>query len=172
MSIKKPLDLAKPFRALIGIGLLIVILVTNAQVILRYIFNHPLNWSDELVRFIVVWMCMISAAVLSFDDTHMAIYCFVEHWPRKLQFFVYTFRQILVFVFCVVCAYSSYQMLGVAAQFKSGVLPLTYMHWRVSATIGLSLTAVYTVGRYFYDLGRFRKDEFYLGDGNQQREDM
>ena len=37
-------------------------LTVFSQVIARYIFEAPLSWSEELARFILIWLSMLSAA--------------------------------------------------------------------------------------------------------------
>ena len=79
---KKPIDFALPLRHFVGIVFFFVIAVTCIQVISRYVFNRSLIWSEESVRFMVVWMCMVGCAVSNFDDDHMMINIVVEKFPR------------------------------------------------------------------------------------------
>ena len=70
-SEKKPIDFALPLRHFVGILFFFVIAVTCLQVISRYVFNNPLIWSEESVRFMVVWMCMVGSAVSKAADMRL-----------------------------------------------------------------------------------------------------
>ena len=47
-------------RNLVGIAFFFVIAITGIQVFSRYVLNRSLVWSEETVRFLVVWMCMVA----------------------------------------------------------------------------------------------------------------
>jgi C4-dicarboxylate transporter DctQ subunit len=43
------------------------------QVVLRYVFNSSLVWSDEIIRFGLVWNVMLGAALVSLRDGHIRV---------------------------------------------------------------------------------------------------
>lgn len=165
---KKYPDCAFLLRHIVGLGFLVVIVVTCVQVICRYVFNHSLVWSEELDRFLVVWLCFLGSAVSNFDDDHMTINIIVEKFPRKVQFVFYTVRQIMVFVFCAVCSYASLPLLKAAGKAQLGSLPIPGYAWRLAGTVGLAVMAVMTACRWRYDLDRFRRGEFCLKDADTE----
>ena len=151
-SEKKPIDFALPLRHFVGILFFFVIAVTCLQVISRYVFDNPLIWSEESVRFMVVWMCMVGSAVSNFDDDHMMITIIVEKFPRPVPFVMYTVRPLL----------------KAAGSDQLGAIPLPAYSWRLAATVGLAVQALMTVLRWFSDLGRFRRGEFCLKDADTE----
>ena len=163
---KKQIDFALPLRHFVGIVFFLIIAVTCIQVISRYVFNRSLVWSEESVRFMVVWMCMVGSAVSNFDDDHMMINMIVERFPRPVQFAVYTLRQILIIVFCGWCSYASFPLLKAAGTDILGAIPVPAYSWRLAATVGLAVQALMTLLRWFQDLGRFRRGEFFLRDAD------
>jgi len=168
---KKSIDLAAPLRVLIGLLFFLIISLTCLQVITRYAFNFSLIWSEELVRFLVIWMCMISAPVLSYDDSHMVINSLVQRLPVALQFILYTLRQILICVFSVWSAIGSFRLLKAAAGTYSGALNISFALWRGAGTVGLLLVAVFTCLRYAHDFSRFRHGKFWLGEPLEKKGD-
>ncbi len=165
---KKKIDLAAPLRHLVGITFFIVIAVTCIQVICRYVFNNSLVWSEELVRFLVVWMCLVGSSVSNYDDDHMVINIIVERFNRPVQFVMYTVRQLMILVFCVVCSYESLPLLKAAGGASSGALPISNSVWRLAGTVGLLVMAVMTLLRWVEDLGRFRRGAFCLKDADTE----
>ena len=165
---KRKKDFAFPLRTLVGIVFFVIIAVTCLQVISRYVFNRSLVWSEELVRFLVGWMCMVGSAVSNFDDDHMTINIITEKFPRPVQFALYTLRQLMILMFCLVCSYASFPLLKAAGKNQLGALPIPGYMWRLAGTVGLAVMAVMTAARWFYDLGRFRKGEFCLKDADTE----
>lgn len=168
MKIKR--DLAKPLRILVGIMFFIIISVTSLQVVLRYFFNSSLIWSEELVRFTVIWMCMVAAAIHSYDDSHMVINSIIERFPPKIQFAFYTIRQGLVLYFSITCALASIKLLKAAAGTYSGALNISFVYWRGAGTAGLVLIAIFTTLRYLEDLKKLMNGTFHLGEPHNKEE--
>jgi TRAP-type C4-dicarboxylate transport system permease small subunit len=44
-----------------------------AQVVARYVFNHPPAWTEELARFCQVWIILLAASVCLRKGTHLAV---------------------------------------------------------------------------------------------------
>lgn len=162
----KKIDFAAPVRHFVGITFFWVIFITCLQVICRYVFNNSLVWSEELVRFLVVWMCLVGSSVSNFDDDHMTINVILERFARPVQFVFYTVRQLAIVVFCAVSAWSSIPLLVAAGTNQLGALPIPGYAWRISATVGLALMAIMAALRWVADLERFRRGAFCLKDAD------
>ena len=65
-------------KALCGLGLLMVVVVA-AQVFFRYALNHSLFWSEELARYILVWLTFLGATVAYRRGAHPRI----DLWPDR-----------------------------------------------------------------------------------------
>ena len=70
MKPNKPRDFMRPLRFAVTLALAIVVAVTLLQIILRYVFNAPLIWSEELAKLMIVWIAFLGAAVVCW-----AIHC-------------------------------------------------------------------------------------------------
>ena len=57
---------------LAGIGLVMVVVVA-AQVFCRYVLNHSLFWSEELARYLLVWLTFLGATVAYHRRAHPSI---------------------------------------------------------------------------------------------------
>jgi TRAP-type C4-dicarboxylate transport system permease small subunit len=56
--------------AALGIGMAIIV---SAQVVSRYLLNHSLFWSEELARYILVWLTFLGASVAYYRKAHPGI---------------------------------------------------------------------------------------------------
>jgi len=69
---------------LAGLGALLVGLVL-VSVFCRYVLNHSLSWSDEVVRYLFVWFTLFGAAVTLREREHIRVEYFVEKLPAALR---------------------------------------------------------------------------------------
>ncbi len=51
----------------------VMIVAIFGQVVMRYAFSSPLSWSEELARYSMVWLAMLSAALCSRLGQHISL---------------------------------------------------------------------------------------------------
>ena len=64
-------------QSLFGLGALMIAIVA-AQVFFRYVLNHSLFWSEELARYILVWLTFLGATVAYRRGVHPRIDLFAH----------------------------------------------------------------------------------------------
>lgn len=157
---KKRRDLALVLRYLIGIFMLVLVTVTIAQVIARFFFGQPFVWSDELARFILIWMVFLGAAIVSYDDTHLSVELFQEKMSPKVKLITSLIMRIIILVFLAVTIYSSIELVKVSHYIKSGALEIPFSYWRVASTVGCSLMFIFVILRSIHDISDFRNGTY------------
>jgi TRAP-type C4-dicarboxylate transport system permease small subunit len=63
----------------------LILAIILLSVFFRYVINHSLFWSDEVVRYCFVWFILLGAALTLRDRRHLRVEYFVEHFPAKLK---------------------------------------------------------------------------------------
>lgn len=86
--LRKNLDLA--LKWLSGGLLGVMVTVIFLQVIYRYVFKAPLAWSEELARFLFIWVSFIGGALAAMRGGHISVTIFVDllgdRWGRVVRF--------------------------------------------------------------------------------------
>ena len=68
----KTLDIIeKIFCHIIGVLFLLMTLLVFTSILSRYIFHNPLAWSEEIARFMMVWICFLGTAICSNREEHL-----------------------------------------------------------------------------------------------------
>ena len=65
--------ISKIEAALITILLSLMILTAFSQIVLRNFFSTGIDWGDALVRYLVVWVAFIGAAIATREGKHICI---------------------------------------------------------------------------------------------------
>ena len=76
--------LTEPLAAIVVVAEILVLLT---GVIARFVFNHPLTWSDELASIMFLWLAMLGAAIAQRRSQHMRMTALVgmfSGWLRGL----------------------------------------------------------------------------------------
>ncbi|MEP7328262.1 MAG: TRAP transporter small permease [Betaproteobacteria bacterium] len=55
------------------------------QVVLRYVFNNPMTWSEELARYLFIWCSFLGWIIASRRHGHLAMSYVAERLPPRAQ---------------------------------------------------------------------------------------
>lgn len=90
--------------------LAVMAIITFLAAINRFTLKLPMPWSEEIVKFLVIWMTMIGAALGIGRNEHVGIDVFVERFPKKVQFIIGQVMSLAGVAFSVVFCYVGYLM--------------------------------------------------------------
>ncbi len=80
----------------------IFVFLTSIQVILRYIFNNPLDWPEELNQILLVWMTFIGGIGLSRKNLHLRVDIVDDFLPKKILIFLRSLFNIATIIFMII----------------------------------------------------------------------
>jgi TRAP-type C4-dicarboxylate transport system permease small subunit len=94
MNIWNQLDekLGRVEQILVALFLSVMILIAFLQIVLRNFFSTGLSWGDSLVRYLVVWVGFMGAALATKEGKHISIEV-ASRWitgPRRHYFQVFS----------------------------------------------------------------------------------
>lgn len=84
--------------------------IVIAQVFCRYILNHSLFWSEELARYILVWLTFLGCCVAYYRGMHPGITFLYRRMPER-------FRKISRIVILVISLFFFWIMIWYGSQF-------------------------------------------------------
>lgn len=114
--------------------LTIMSLLVIYQVFARYILNNPSDFTQELIRYLLIWTGFIGAAYAFVTRQHMALVYFREKMSIEKQ------RYLLIFVDALVLLFALVIMVYGGTQLTISVLGVR------SALLGVSRSLVYAMG--------------------------
>lgn len=123
-------------KTLYGISvaaMVVMLVIIFMQVITRYIFGFSFEWSEELARFLFVWVVFLGSALIMGEDGHLA----VELLPRILN---NTKPGFVLNLFINACGYVFILLLIV-----QGWKMTETMTFQTSPGLGLSMSYVYAI---------------------------
>jgi len=126
--------------------------VTFSQVVFRYLLQAPLAWSEELARFLLMWMASLSAAYAFKTRSHFALRFVVDRFNPSVQRAIAAFVTLLVASFLVIFAYQS---LRFTLEVRNMSAPATQMSMAVpysSALVGSVLMLYYVIVNWWQDM--------------------
>lgn len=117
--------------------ILMALMVLNVtwQVTSRYVFKSPSSFTDELSRYMLIWVGMLGAAYVAGKNEHLAVDILLTKLKGKAQ----QKLQILIHVCILVFAVTAMMIGG------SNLVYITFILGQKSATLQIPLAYVYGV---------------------------
>ena len=85
--------------------LLTTLVLMTLQIVMRYFFDSPLTWSEEIAKYSMVWMVFLGAVTAVKEKAHICVDLVVGSFPKKLRDIVSFFTKILSLIFLGVMVY-------------------------------------------------------------------
>ena len=71
------------------------------QVLSRYLLGSPSLYTDELARFLMVWLTFLGGAYMFGSDSHLSVNSLRDMMPAKMQNAIFVFTYLLIGAFAI-----------------------------------------------------------------------
>lgn len=88
-----------------GVCLLVLVGLTAWGVVMRYFFNSPIIWLEEIQVLMFVWVAFFGSSAAFRTGNHIAIEALVEMFPVRWQRIIEVFDSLLVLLILVLVMY-------------------------------------------------------------------
>ncbi len=114
------------------------------QVIMRYVFQSSLTWSEEMARYMFVWLVYFSVSYTARREKHIRIDAAINLYPKKVRPYIELVSEIIVLAFAIFIAVTGFTVFGKIAwsgQMSPAMrIPMQFVY--AAPMIGLGLTAI------------------------------
>lgn len=103
-------------------------------VIMRYVFNEPKAWVEEVVRYLIIWGTFLGFAIALRHNQHIQVDIFYDKLSKRGKKILDYFATCVSVLFCLI--YTYYGFLLVESRYHSGM---------VSLDVGIPMWIVYLI---------------------------
>lgn len=142
--------------------LLLILILTFAQVIARFVFNAPFFWTEELARHSYVWLSFVAAMVAMNDRSHITVELFEERMSRFGRLVLNCLGFAAVVVACLILVAGSWMTLIERSDGRSPALgiPTTLLYGVVYvAFVVMAIHALAAIAQLIVDYRAGREPE-------------
>jgi TRAP-type C4-dicarboxylate transport system permease small subunit len=134
-SLQSKLSLDKWIANLLIIFMALMVLNVTWQVASRFLLQDPSSFTDELSRYLLIWVGMLGSAYVAGKNEHLAIDILINKLKGNAQIKLLMFIQFLILIFALFV-----MVLG-----GSNLVYITFMLGQKSATLQLPLSFIYGI---------------------------
>ena len=125
--------------AVIVLLMSLLVLVTSYQVFSRYVLNHPLRWSEELSRYLLVWIVFLGAWAALKEGRHLGMDILSQRIPPRWRPRLGVIVDAVVLAFLIAVLSIAPEILEITSRQRSAVLrapmSLIYLAFPVGAAL-------------------------------------
>jgi TRAP-type C4-dicarboxylate transport system permease small subunit len=134
-----------------------MVIVVFAQVVFRYFFKSPLPWSEELARYLFIWLIYIGAASAYGHRNLICIEIFSSKIPKR---FVHHYRlllDILSAFFIVIVGYAGIAFIPIIIGNLTPALRISWAFIYIVIPISMVSMAIFFISFFIEDLRALRR---------------
>ena len=137
--------LSEAMQAIAAVGIGVAVILNVAQIVYRYVLFDPLAWTEEVMRYTMVWITMLAAAASLYrgEEADAGMLGWVP-WPA-IQRMLHFLRITLVFIFGLMLAWYGLPFaLGARTQVSAAAqIPMIYPNLALSVGgLAIALMAI------------------------------
>lgn len=136
-----------------GVTLSICVVLVNANVLMRYFFNTPIHWAEEVVTSLFVWTVFIGSAYAYRKHSHLGVDILVNILPGKVKSVVKAVMSVVELLVLIMLTVISSQYVYHLIFSRSGKLKVVMTDllripkwWTgIAVPIGFGLSVIYSL---------------------------
>ncbi len=90
-----------------------MVLVVFSQVVWRFVFNNPFSWTEELARYLQVWLILLASVACIQKGRHLAVDYFTHILPFRIAKVLKLASIFCVLLFTAVLFFASIQLISI-----------------------------------------------------------
>jgi TRAP-type C4-dicarboxylate transport system permease small subunit len=134
------------------------------QVIMRYVFNNSLSWSEELGKFLFVWLSWLGISIGHRRREHIKITLFVDRLSPKAKRLSEIVSELILIVICGVTMVHSFTMIGIQLNIPYAGIKISTAWGYLSVALGCGLFILRAIMHIAEDVSYIRKGDVVGGD--------
>jgi TRAP-type transport system small permease protein len=149
--------LVRVIEALVVVIATVIVSVVSIEVVLRYLFGISLILTEELSRYLMVWLVFLGAALAVNDDAHIRITFFTDRLPGGVRSFFQLTARLLVLCFSAIIIVQGVKILPAQLQQQTTTLPVSIFWFYLAIPCGSALMTLFLVpkiGSCIRELGK------------------
>lgn len=160
MNILRRLDdaLKKTEAATACVVLVAIVLIGTAQIFFRFVLKSSLIWSEELMRYLFVWLAFITASIAVREHKHISVDFVTTYMPAKVNLVFYFISRIAMLAYFYFMIPAGIQLCIKTAHAKSTILPITWNFVYAALPVGMILMLFSMASVFSFDLKQLKEN--------------
>ncbi|XVH03252.1 TRAP transporter small permease [Eubacteriales bacterium KG126] len=130
----------------------LMVIAIFLQIIMRFVFNNSLSWSEELGKFIFVWISWLGISIGQRKNEHIKITMIINKLPLKLQNFIEIIANMILIAILAVTIYYAVLLVHFQQNVNYAGIKISTSWGYLSLVLGCSFMGLRIFGRIYENI--------------------
>lgn len=137
------------FNGFIAFALSLMAILVFGNVVLRYLFNSGITWSEEMARFLFIWLVLLGAVAAFKDNSHLGVDMLTKRLSKPLKKIVFIISNLIVLLVLYLVVEGSWKitLLNSGSKAPATGLPIT-MIYGTGIVMGIGMAVIVIMKLY------------------------
>lgn len=137
------------------------------QVIMRFVFNNSSSWSEELGKFLFVWLSWLGISIGHRRKEHIKITLLVDKLPHRLNKLFEAISELILIVICGITMYYGIIMIGIQKNVPYAGIKISTAWGYLSLVLGCGIFIIRAIVFFIQAIQSMNDDSILTDGGNQ-----
>lgn len=161
-------SLENTLNIIMALALAVMVVLVFGNVVLRYLFNSGITWSEEMSRYLFIWLTFLGAIGAFKNKEHLGVDMLIKRLPTKMKKVVIVISDLLILFVLYLVLDGSWKMTMINIDSKAPAtgLPLAFVYGTgILVSVSMGLMTIYNLYRVIFnkikdeDLGKISDSE-------------
>ena len=174
---------------LMAVALAVMVVLVFSNVVLRYAFNSGITWSEEMSRYLFIWLTFLGAIGAFKNKEHLGVDMLLKRLPNKMKKVFLAISDLMILFVLLLVLDGSWKMtlINIDSKAPATGMPLAFIYGTgILVSVSMGLMTLYNLYRIFFnkikdeelvtiseseELISFHSDEFIVEDSLARKEE-
>lgn len=138
----------------------IMTVIIIIQVFMRYLFLFSLSWSEEVARYLMIWVSFLGASLALKYGFHIGVEFIMNRIPEKIREWVHLVAKIGILIFLIYFTIGGFRISWAVRDQDSPALLFSMAYAYLAAPVGGLFMIIQLLNLLVEDWGKVRKKQW------------
>ncbi|WNS77731.1 TRAP transporter small permease [Domibacillus sp. DTU_2020_1001157_1_SI_ALB_TIR_016] len=147
-------SLENTLNIIMALALAVMVVLVFGNVVLRYLFNSGITWSEEMSRYLFIWLTFLGAIGAFKNKEHLGVDMLIKRLPTKMKKVVIVISDLLILLVLYLVLDGSWKMTMINIDSKAPAtgLPLAFVYGTgILVSISMGLMTIYNLYQVMFN---------------------
>jgi len=144
---------------LVGMVAIMTVIII-IQVFMRYLFLFSLSWSEEVARYLMIWVSFLGASLALKYGFHIGVEFIMNRIPEKIREWVHLVAKIGILIFLIYFTIGGFRISWAVRDQDSPALLFSMAYAYLAAPVGGLFMIIQLLNLLVEDWGKVRKKQW------------
>ncbi|MCM3788976.1 TRAP transporter small permease [Domibacillus indicus] len=135
-------------------ALAVMVVLVFGNVVLRYLFNSGITWSEEMSRYLFIWLTFLGAIGAFKNKDHLGVDMLIKRLPTKMKKVVLIISELLMIFVLILILDGSWKMtiLNLGSTAPATGMPMAVVYGTgIIVSLSMAVICIFNLYRIFFN---------------------